>query len=744
MKDNKLKLFSLILSAVLIAGGCAKDYTESGNHQEDQDSELPENVFNENITQYFTEVTGSYIRVSSDIPDSRLPEEGDVIVCLATENTPYGYLGRIMSIEETTDGYIWHTGPAALTDAFESLHMDESIDAMAQVEEMVDEDGKSYDFEIVDNSIWDEINPVKDEDEDSPDDDAETKAGAGGYAAATIRLLLDGIEVGGATLSGSLYISTRIDLAIDISGWKLQYANLEVTPRVGTDIEFNADISVEENITLFEKNFPLGAITVGYVVLCPVLHLELTAGFNGEITVKASMKNEFINMKYFVKYENGAWKKGYDNQTVAEGNRCRAASLEMNGELYTEASAGLTVGLYSADMIGISLDAVGRHSLKGEYSLSDKNLFKADKKVGIERTLHGELTFFTDFIGEAADFEKKVETGNLLLGVTPVNLFPGVFDLAAELQDKVIGVSSSWDTDDNLLSVEYGIALLDDNHQPLEFKKLGSVPEAAAVKSASYGENISFEVDNAGDYIVASYVEHGNSTYLGEEIEVKGNILNPWRVYDKLVKTMEYGNDNKWEFFYDEYGRLTQVIEHDYNFGYSCAVMDFVYDGNTFTVSSSADPGSYDFTFKFAMDENGYIMDDGGLLSGDHYRFEYDADYNLKNNFYEQGYNIWENGNLIRGSTFPMEEGEYTYTDMENKVNICLHDVEITPIGGGFKGHISKNLIASWRDELGISTYEYTLDEDGYVTAMMEHYRGRYFDGEPLNYDIEYRLTYYE
>ena len=741
MKDNKLKLFSLILSAVLIAGGCAKDNTESGNHQGDQDSELPENVFNENVTQYFTEVTGSYIRVSSDIPDSRLPEEGDVIVCLATENTPYGYLGRIMSIEETTDGYLWHTGPAALTDAFESLHMDESIDAMAQVEEMVDEDGKRYDFEIVDNSIWDEINPVKDEDENSPDDDAETKAGAGGYAAATIRLPLDGIEVGGATLSGSLYISTRIDLAIDISSWKLQYANLEVTPRVGTDIEFNADISVEENITLFEKNFPLGAITVGYVVLCPVLHLELTAGFNGEITVKASMKNEFINMKYFVKYEGGEWKKGYDNQTVAEGNRCRAASLEMNGELYTEASAGLTVGLYSADMIGISLDAVGRHSLKGEYSLSDKNLFKADKKVGIERTLHGELTFFTDFIGEAADFEKKVETGNLLLGVTPVNLFPGVFDLAAELQDKVIGVSSSWDTDDNLLSVEYGIALLDDNHQPLEFKKLGSVPEAAAVKSASDGENISFEVDNAGDYIVASYVEHGNSTYLGEEIEVKGNILNPWRVYDKLVKTVETVH-GKCEYIYDEYGRLTQVAGTNFDFN-DYSVINMLYDGHFLTITTHFDEDPAPLVFTFTMDENGYIMDNGGII-GNHRSFEYDADYNLKNNFYGQGYNIWENGNLIRGSTLSMEGDEYTYIDKENKVNMFFYDSDINIIGGGFKGHISKDLIASWRDDLGVSTYEYTLDKDGYVTAMIEHYRGRYPDGEPLNYDLEYRLTYYE
>ena len=739
MKDNMLKFFFIILSAAFIAGGCSKDNTGEESHQENPGMELPENVFDDNVTRYFTEVTGSYIRVSSGIPASCIPEERDVIVCLATENTPYGYLGRIMSIEETPDGYVWHTGQAALTDAFESLHMDESVDVMAQVEGMVDEDGNSYDFEVVDNSVWDEINPVNDGNDDTPDDDAGTKAGAGGYADATIRLPLDDIEIGGAALSGSLYISTRIDLAIDISDWKLQYANLEVTPRIGTDIELNADISVGEEITLFEHQFPLGAITVGYVVLCPVLNIELTAGFDGEITVKASMKNEFMNMKYFVKYENGEWKKWYDDQTVSEGNRCRAASLEMSGELYTEATAGLTVGLYSADMIGISLDAVGRHSVQGEYSLSDKDLFKADKQVGIERTLHGELTFFVDFLGEAADFEKTVKTGNLLLGVTPVSLFPGVSDLAAELQDQVIGVSSRWDTDDNLLSVEYGIALLDDDHQPIEFRKLGSVPEPAAVRSMADAENISFEVDRTGDYIIVSYVEHENSRYLGEEIEVKGNVLNPWRVYDKLVKTVETV-DGKCEYVYDEYGRLRQVTVDDFDYN-DHIVINMLYEGNTLTINIPFEDSPVDLVF--TMDENGYIMNDALGNSDDPY-FEYDADYNLKNNYYYPGDNVWENGNLTRGSTLSMEMDEYTYTSMENKVNMFFYDSEINIIGGGFKGHVSRNLIATAKWEFGISTYEYTLDEDGYVTAMMEHYRGRYPDGEPLNYDLEYRLTYYE
>lgn len=733
MKTTLFKILSLVLSTVLIAGGCSKDNTEDGNHQEVPDRELPDNVFDENVTRYFTEVTSSYIRVSSDIPASRLPEEGDVFVCLATGNTPYGYLGRIMSVEETTDGYVWHTGQAALTEAFESLHMDESIDAMAQVEEMVDEDGKSYDFETVDNSVWDEINPVKDKDEDGLEDNAETKAGVGGYADATIRLPLDGIEVGGATLSGSLYISTRINITIDISGWKLQYANLEVTPRVGTDIEFNADISVGDEITLFEHQFPLGAITVGYVVLCPVLNLELVAGFDGEITVKASMKNEFMNMKYFVKYENGAWKKGYDDYTVAEGNRCRAASLEMSGELYTEASAGLTMGLYSADMIGISLDAVGRHSLKGEYSLSDENLFKTDKKVGIERTLHGELTFFTDFLGEAADFEKTVETGNLRLGVTPVSLFPGVFDLVAELQSKVIGVSSSWDTDDNLLSVEYGIVLLDDDYQPIEFRKLGSVPEPVAVRSASVAESISFEVDRASDYIIASFVEHGDTRYLGAEVEVKGKILNPCYQYGKQVQEMisMSGLDNiHWTFEYDEYGRYSKVTEK-----ISGRIYDFKYADKSFSFKCD-DDGLYNCT----TDDNGYVTSIDFYSDNYHNQviYTYENGFIVKTEEYANSDDgkpfgliwtsecEWEEGNLTRGGlSYFMDGDTYSYTEHEDKMSVNIYFIEL-PFR--FKGTSNKNLMQIYDNDI---SYTYTFDEEGYILSMKS------------NYD-SYIFTYYE
>lgn len=746
MKNYIMKICSLAILCI-VAGGCEKDGSAGDKPHEEPESELPENVFDETVTQYFTETAPAYIRVSSDIPAELVPDEGDVIVCLATENTPYGYLGRIIEIEQTSGGYVWHTERAALTDAFETLHVDESVDAMENVEEMVDETGKRYDFEFVDNSIWDEINPADDGEDDNPDEEPETKAGAGGYADATIRLPLDDIEVAGGTLSGSIYISARIDLAIDISNWKLQYTNLEVTPRVGMDMEFNADISVGESITLFEHSFPLGVITVGYVVLSPELHVELSAGFDGEIKVEASMKNEFMNMKYYIRYDNGEWKKGCKDQTIAEGNRCRAASLEMSGELYTEATCGLTVGLYSADMIGISLDAVGRHSIKGEYSLSDKDLFKANSKVGIERTLHGELTFYTDFIGEAADFEKTVETGNLLLGVTPVNLFPEVFDLAAELKDKVIGVTSDWDTDDNLLSGEYGIVLLDDNHQPVEYRKLGSIAAPTLTKVPGNGGNTSFEVDRAGNYIVAPYVEHKGQQYLGEEVEVKSDVINPWRVYDKLLKSCEYGNDLRHEFVYDEYGRLTQVTEYDYAFN-DHAVVNLLYDGNTITITDA--PGDYDYgiNITITMDENGYLLnyvDKNGYL-GDSYLMEYNAEGYLKNNFWDIPHleNIWEDGNLISGSTLAMEGDTYTYIDKENKVNMYFYNPEILIIGGGFKGHVSRNLPASWTWSMGTSTYEYTFDDEGYVTTMIEHYRGRYPDGEALNYDQEFRLTYYE
>lgn len=56
-----LKFFFIILSAAFIAGGCSKDNTGGESHQEHPGMELPENVIDENVTRYFTEVTGSYI-----------------------------------------------------------------------------------------------------------------------------------------------------------------------------------------------------------------------------------------------------------------------------------------------------------------------------------------------------------------------------------------------------------------------------------------------------------------------------------------------------------------------------------------------------------------------------------------------------------------------------------------------------------------------------------------------------------
>ena len=51
--------------------------------------------------------------------------------------------------------------------------------------------------------------------------------------------------------------------------------------------------------------------------------------------------------------------------------------------------------------------------------------------------------------------------------------------------------------------------------------------------------------------------------------------------------------------------------------------------------------------------------------------------------------NVWENGNLIKGSTLNMDySGEYTYLDKEDKVNVSFYGGAIIP---KFKGHTSKN-----------------------------------------------------
>lgn len=713
------------LFLVFFAIGCTKDNTDTSPEKPSEG--LPENVFDESVTKYFTEVTPSYIKVSADIPVKNMPEAGNVIVCVITENTPTGYLGKVISIENTGNGYVWNMEQATLTDAFETLHVDESIDGGKYVESVQNEDGSSCEFEIIDSSVWDDINPITNEEND---DNPETKVPSGGYAETTVRLPVNWVNKEGVSIKGSLYFSFRLDMAIDIKDWKLVYTNLQVTPRIGADIEMTAEYKTEGETTIFHKDVSLGAIPLanGLVTLCPELNVDLVLGYNGEVKIGANIRNEFMNTGYYVKYTDGNWDTGAPDGTIKTGNRCAAASLDLKGEIYTDAIIGLTVGLYSADMIGVNMAAIGRHSLNGNFSLNSETLYKENPSVEFERTLSGELTFFTDFIGNALDYKKTAETGDLFLGVTPVELFPRA-SLKAESKNKKVNVVSDWETDENLLSVEFGVALLDDNYQVLKYHKIGEIGKRATKNSTN---DISFEIPEAGDYKVAPYVGLEGNRYIGETTDVLEK--------KKLIKRISVeGSDEYILFEYTEDGTLTKVTYPE------IAEMQYVYTDNMISVNAS-DSQVYAYA---TIDDNGYLLTLTGIGIGNT-TFKYVDGFLNSTSDISDGVYKYSNGNLM-SHEFEIEfvngkrtiEEKYTYLQNEYNLNLSLYDFDEYYTGYRYnlfllfpgiasKQYVSQisstsefpnvdingdNLMDYWTDNM-LVTYNYIFDSDGDAIEM--------------------------
>lgn len=221
-----------------------------------------------------------------------------------------------------------------------------------------------------------------------------------------------------------------------------------------------------------------------------------------------------------------------------------------------------------------------------------------------------------------------------------------------------------------------------------------------------------------------------------EEVPLKSST----RAVQKLVRRMDFYEEGEHKtmsmyFEYDAQGRVVKTINKGYyyrNFFEDAEVLYNV-NGNTLTVKSSPingltkseageyavcelndmgyveeatcmDPDGFTQSFSLIYDENGYPLtyDDAG--SWGVYK-EYS----------------WVNGNLDK-----VKSGnavwEYIYTAYENKANLDFNRMFDETFGErnlqmdflGYFGKKDKNLLERSGDE----TFEYTFDEDGYVTKI--------------------------
>ena len=202
----------------------------------------------------------------------------------------------------------------------------------------------------------------------------------------------------------------------------------------------------------------------------------------------------------------------------------------------------------------------------------------------------------------------------------------------------------------------------------------------------------------------------------GESVDNKDM---PWITSDRLLKSIETTDENRSDIEYDDKGRMEKLIYTDYqDNSYSCEY-SFEYKENSMTITMTYTEDNYSISQDFYWG-NGYLTDfsiDSPYVE----KFQYLDGYLIR--LYEdkgiqETDNVWENGNLIKGSTLNMDySGEYTYLDKEDKVNVSFYGGAIIP---KFKGHTSKNYISIVRTKYVITYFEYTFDSEGYPTTMTE------------------------
>lgn len=232
------------------------------------------------------------------------------------------------------------------------------------------------------------------------------------------------------------------------------------------------------------------------------------------------------------------------------------------------------------------------------------------------------------------------------------------------------------------------------------------------------------------------------NTQGGNGNEGNGESVNnedePWITSDRLLKSIEATDENRSDIEYDDKGRMEKLIYTDYqDNSYSCEY-SFEYKENSMTITMTYTEDNYSISQDFYWG-NGYLTDfsiDSPYVE----KFQYLDGYLIR--LYEdkgiqETDNVWENGNLIKGSTLNMDySGEYTYLDKEDKVNVSFYGGAIIP---KFKGHTSKNYISIVRTKYVITYFEYTFDSEGYPTTMTET---QISDND--SHLSQYIFTYYE
>ncbi len=490
-----MKKIYLLIAIFFFLFSCSKeaDNEKKTLPEPEQNEEviLGENTIDitKEITNHITvPVTGMDIVLDNSINESELPKKGQILLqSEATEEFPFGFLGKVSNIEKTSDGYKIQTEKAYLDEAFEVLNvkgemevdLSEFADTRAKHEigiGLYESDGyKGFQLNYTEN-----------------------------FEKSSIKF----------NLSQGFIFQYTIDINNKIHK---PFASFTLRQKTSISPSFNLDFNKGKNeVELFKKTLKTIQLTpiatssaVGLattIILRPEIEISLFGSAEGECTLNSSVVFDNYSIIGF-EYKDGQaefnWRSDGNPKPIVTAD----AQFSMNGSFYTGLKCELTAKLFSEKLVSLNMPFSIGPEISANLSIEDIGQKSYEE-------LSDAYVQITPFLAKAG---------------IEFNLFKGLKDTEAEMGVKAEVQAS--------LVEEKKFHLLP-KFNNMSFERGSQNKKTATVKS-TVQQNLLFPVQIA--YKLTSKKENFNKTSEWTEFQYESDMSNPYtHEYSDLKAAWDY------------------------------------------------------------------------------------------------------------------------------------------------------------------------------------------------------------
>jgi hypothetical protein len=438
---RKYLFFSWILAVVLLLS-CSDDKNE----------QTPQTPFNEPTSEVkvYTEAEANYVAeepsentlvFGSNTPDNVLPKVGEIIQMPISESTPYGFLGRVISVDKSEKITV-STETVPLEEAFPNLSLDADLTEMQNVE-LIDEDGNPVDFYIED--IEEDSTSMKKARtrgwgvEDQDENNKHTKLSEFDWKKKKLKIPIPESWVKRFTqekidVSGVFELSfDGSDIKMDNKDGDTKYIDIDIRPRITVGVNLKGHIKQlgdkgkkewkTPNLT-FRGVIPVGPVTFPITIpICGKAQLE------GDFSTSVELRfNKYF--RFHRVCNNGKWSQPVSETPIVENTSpWYITEFDASGKFCFGPDIEINIGIYTS-LAGLGIEFYPNGYLRANASISSMNPFEANAKVEVGVGMEWRAYCRAELFG------KKVEPFSIKLPEVTfikrtMSLFPSVSEFDA-------------------------------------------------------------------------------------------------------------------------------------------------------------------------------------------------------------------------------------------------------------------------------------------------------------------------